>query len=228
MILGSSEFRLVDRGFKNTLVLIPGWAGDWRMFSGLNLSYNYLLPIKFSLSGFNEELLEVLKKEALGKVSLFGLSLGGFLAADFAFKNPQNVDELILVSIRKGYDREILAEVKLKLGENKDAFLYGFYRDCFSTEDKDSFDWFRKNLLDDYLKQMNLDDLFLGLDYLGSSRLTPESLSSISRVRIFHGQEDKIAPLSEAEELKSLLPHVELITLSGLGHIPILHPNFVI
>jgi pimeloyl-[acyl-carrier protein] methyl ester esterase len=39
-------------------------------------------------------------------------------------------------------------------------------------------------------------------------------------VLLIHGTEDKICPYGAAEELVSLLPNAELVTLSGCGHVP--------
>jgi len=58
MISLKSEFRFFNRGFKDTLVLIPGWATDYRIFNSLDLSYNYLLTTKLYHFNFNYALLE--------------------------------------------------------------------------------------------------------------------------------------------------------------------------
>ena len=49
MISRKSEFKLIDRGFKDTILLIPGWAADYRIFDSLDLEFNYLLPMKLRL-----------------------------------------------------------------------------------------------------------------------------------------------------------------------------------
>jgi len=112
MISQVSKFKLLDRGFNDTLVLIPGWATDYRIFSALDLDYNYLMTDKFYPFNFNAELAGFLNKERIDKVSLFGWSLGGFLAGGFALKNPDRINELILISIRKKFERAALEEIK--------------------------------------------------------------------------------------------------------------------
>lgn len=226
MISLRSEFRLLKRRSKETLVLIPGWAFDYRIFSTLDLSYNYLLPTKFYPFSFAEDLLAILNKESIEKISLLGWSLGGFLAGDFARKNPERVDELILLSIRKNYEPRALKEIETKLKKNKPAFLYKFYQECFSLQDKESFVWFRKNLLKDYIREMNLKDLISGLDYLSGASLQMESLNRLKRIRIFQGKEDRIAPLPEALKLKVNLPQVEFVCIPQAGHLPFLNPQF--
>src|SRR3989338_10238336 len=137
MISAKSKFKAVNRGFKDTIVLVPGWATDYRIFYNLDLNYNYLLPVDFSPAGFADSLSEFLDTLSIGRVSLFGWSQGGFLASDFASHNAGKINELVLAGIRKRYDCKALEEIKLKLTKNKKAFLYKFYLDCFSAADKE-------------------------------------------------------------------------------------------
>jgi pimeloyl-ACP methyl ester carboxylesterase len=227
MISVASEFKLVDRGFKDTIILIPGWATDYRIFIHLNLNYNYILPIKFYPFKFSYKLLEFLNKESIDKISLFGWSLGGFLAVEFAFKNLNRVNELILLSIRKKFPEKALEEIKLQLKKNKRAYLYKFYLECFSNNDREGLTWFKKYLLRNYIRQMNLKDLIYGLDYLSEAQISAEYLGAIKKIRIFHGEKDSITPLQEAREIKSHLSGAKFICLRGVGHIPFLGQNFI-
>jgi len=221
-----SEFKLLDRGFKDTIILIPGWASDYRIFAALDLNYNYLLPIKFSPFSFKEDLSKALNKNSIGRISLFGWSLGGFLAGDFASGSPDRVDELILLSIRIRFQRNTLKETKLKLKENAKAYLYKFYAEWFSPSDKENAPWFKKNLFSRYIRQFQPEDLLSGLDYLMHAKINPEALNSLRKIRIFHGEEDKIIPFKEALKIKSSLPNAEFVCLPQTGHAPFLNRNF--
>jgi pimeloyl-[acyl-carrier protein] methyl ester esterase len=226
MISQVSGFKLLERNFKKTILLVPGWATDYRIFSILELDYNYLLPIEFSPSDFKDRLSELLNEKSLDKISVLGWSLGAFLAAEFAAQNPSRIDELILVSVRKNFEPKTLEEAKLRLKKNKRAYLYKFYLDCFSDSDREGLRWFRNNLLQDYISKMELDDLMQGLDYLSAARLDFKSLAPIKKIRVFQGLEDKIAPVREIEETKDHLPQAELVYMSGAGHIPFLSKIF--
>ncbi len=226
MTSGTSKFKLLDRGFKDTIVLIPGWATDYRIFSGLDLSYNYLLPVNFSLSNFKRDLPEFLNKKSIDRVSLFGWSLGGFMAAEFALENPRKIDELILLGIRKKFERAALKEAEAGLRKNKRGYLYKFYHQCFSEDERQELGWFKKHLLMRYLKEMKSEDLLYGLDYLSGSRIQPESLAALKKIRLIHGLQDKIAPFKEAAAIKSCLPQAELVCMPQAGHIPFLSRDF--
>jgi pimeloyl-ACP methyl ester carboxylesterase len=221
-----SEFKFKDRGFKQTLVLVPGWATDYRIFDELKLDYNYLLTTRLYPFDFNQALSGQLDGLKLGEVSLFGFSLGGFLAAEFAASFPDKISELILLGVRKGYAPKNLEEIKCAIQKNRRAWLYKFYLNCFSGADTQGLAWFKQNLLKEYTRNLSLNELIWGLDYLAGHTLKPESLRKIEKIRIFQGSQDKIAPLEEALQIKSSLPQAEFILLANLGHLSFLNPSF--
>jgi 2-succinyl-6-hydroxy-2,4-cyclohexadiene-1-carboxylate synthase len=221
----SRTFNFIDRGFKDSTVLIPGWAADHRIFDTLKLEFNYLLPLTFSPDTFEEELLKILRENNINKVSLFGWSLGGFLASSFASRHKELVDRLILVSIRKKYKKEGLDEIRAHLHKSKKAFLYKFYSQCFFK--KENMQWFRKSLLKDYCENMNLERLLYTLDYLQSAEIQPEAVKAIKNIKIIHGEHDRVAPIEEAHEIKESLPQAEFVAVENAGHIPFLEGPFL-
>jgi len=225
MTSAPSKFKLVKRGFKDTIVLVPGWATDHRIFSTLELPYNYLLPVGLRPFRFKEDLLEFLNKRSLDKVSLFGWSSGGFLASDFAAGNPQKVDALILVSIRRKFPLSGLKAVRRYLEKNRKAYLYKFYLECFSKTEKEERSWFKNNLLESYLKENNIESLIDGLDYLVQARIVPGSLKGLKKIKIVYGRQDKIAPFKEAKELQEALG-ADFVSLPDAGHLPFLDQEF--
>ncbi len=220
------EAKLIDRGFAKTMLLLPGWATDYRIFSTLELNYNYLLAREFSPQDFSQGLSAQLDKIALKKVSLFGCSLGGFLAAEFAAQYPQRVEELFLSGVRICYSREVIEAARQKMQKDKQGFLRQFYQSCFSKHDTRSLEWFKQNLQDDYLRNFTLAELTRGLDYLQGAVIDPGKLAGIKKLKIFHGRLDRIAPFEEAARIKSCLAGAELISLPAAGHIVFLNPGF--
>ena len=226
MILTHSEFKFIDRHFKDVLLLIPGWATDYRIFSSLDLNYNYLLPVNFSCTNFAKDLSGELDKRGIEKIFILGWSLGGFLAYDFALENPERVKGLSLLSICRGFNQAILENARSGIKRNKRAFLYKFYLDGFSKSDREGVNWFRNYLLNDYLQGMESQQLLAGLDYLYRARIIPESLARIKGVRVYHGEDDLIVPLKEACQVSPFLEKGAFICLSGLGHALFLNHRF--
>ncbi|MDP2767625.1 MAG: alpha/beta hydrolase [Candidatus Methanoperedens sp.] len=221
-----SEFEFRDRGFKESLVLIPGWATDWRIFDGLDLDYNYLLPTKLYTSDFNRQLLSRMDQLKINKASVFGFSLGGFLATEFACAYPDKIAKLILAGVRKCYDLQLLENIKRQIQSDRRPWLYKFYLNCFSKADTGGREWFRKNLLKEYLDKFNSDELIQGLDYLASYPLNLEILKRIEDLSIFHGSDDLIAPVKEVLEIKADLPQAKFTLLADRGHLFFLNRDF--
>ena len=220
----SLAFKFIDKGFKDLAVLIPGWATDYRIFGTLDLEFNYLVPLNLHPDTFEKDLLEALREHNVKKLSLFGWSLGGFLASSFASRHKGLIDRLILVSVRKKYDKDELDRIKINLTKNKRGFLYKFYSQCFFK--KENMRWFRKNLLKPYSEELDLNYLTDSLDYLRGAEMNPELLKPIKKIKIIHGECDSIAPLVEALWLKERLPHAEFISLKNAGHMPFLEDGF--
>jgi pimeloyl-ACP methyl ester carboxylesterase len=222
MTQGHSTFKLLDRGFKKILVLVPGWATDYRIFSGLKLDYNYLLVSRVSPSCFMEDLSQALEERALEKVSIFGHSLGGFLAKDFALAFPKKTDELFLAGIRKRYRAEEIEGARVRVKKNRAAFLRRFYADCFSDGEEGRL-WFKEHLLKTYLDEIRLEDLLRGLDHLSRVSIEPKDFKGLKDVSIFHGVEDKIAPFQEASEIAKGVPSARFIVVPKAGHMVFLN-----
>jgi pimeloyl-ACP methyl ester carboxylesterase len=194
------------------------------MFSTLDLRFNYLLPVAFSPFTFEKNLLAALKENNIAKISLFGHSMGGFVASEFASKHTKLIDEIFLVGIRKKYTSEGLKDVRRQLKKNKKAFLYKVYMQSFYN--KDELHWFRDNLLKDYCEEFDLGYLLKTLDYLEDAELKPELLNKIKKIKIIHGELDPIAPIQEAADIKNSLPHARFIRIKEAGHIPFLRKDF--
>ena len=222
--LSLNRFDYIDRGEARTLVLIPGWASDSRIFTGLDLSYNYLAPENLSPFDFKESLMDAIEERGIKKISLFGWSLGGFLAQEFAMEYPDLIDRLILVSVRKGYKEEELSEIRKNLKRSKEGYLYKFYSQCFSSAHNLSI--FKRGLLKSYLKAFSLEELLDSLDYLGSQRIDTVFLNGLKDIKIVHGRHDRIAPIEEAIEIARIVEGAELKIVEGAGHIPFLESLF--
>lgn len=223
-----SEFKLIDRGFKDTILLIPGWATDYRIFGSLNLDFNYLLPVLFSLNGFEDALVRYLKTVLLlNKISILGWSMGGYLAADFASRHQDCVNDVTLIGMRGRYGVQDIEKVKNFVMSNKNAYVYKFYSECFSSgeEERQALSFLKSSLVKIYLKSLSVDELLRGLDYLGRAYLDSAKLKNV-QIRFIHGEDDKVVPLSQIVEIKEVFPDTELIIVKGAGHALFLRKDF--
>lgn len=220
----STVFKLTDRGKKDTIALIPGWATDYRIFHSLDLPFNYLIPVCLSPDTFENALIASLETYNLNKISILGWSMGGFLAYEFTLRHIDMVDHLILVSIRRKYQKENLREIEEALKTRKKGFLHWFFEECSVAKDEKLKSI--KSLLKEYCQEMDLDYLLQTLDYLGKVELEPKLMQGIQKLTIIHGEKDRIAPLDEVKEMMNSVPNSRFINLENAGHLPFLESDF--
>ena len=203
--------------------MLPGWGFDVRIFELLDLDFNYLLPQRIDTVRFNAALISWLKREGMKEVSLFGWSMGGFLALDFLKEYGEVVTEVFLVSMRARFPKEQVDTQKALLMEDHVFYLSQFYRNCFMGQ-KRAFKWFKENLLSSYIKIFDLHFLLRGLDYLARQALRPSVLNKYP-IRLVHGKKDRIAPFAEISEsmAEASFP---FIVFDKSGHLPFLEPHF--
>lgn len=225
MISRKSAFKFFDRGFKETLLLIPGWATDYRIFGPLDLDFNYLMPVEFSPFDFEEKLESALKEKKLGGISILGWSMGGFVASDLMSRCPGIAKEVTFVGVRRSYREDEIERTKAYLRKDKKAFLYKFYHEFFSDNEAKALSWFKGDIMKKYLSDMDLDLLLEDLDYILKARIKLGANEGV-RIKFIHGQEDRIAPIEEAMEIRGSLPRAEFISMKGVGHMPFLAADF--
>jgi pimeloyl-ACP methyl ester carboxylesterase len=170
-----------------------------------------------------EQLVGRLKTE---RVSLLGWSMGGFAVCEFASRHPELVDEVVLVGMRRKYDKGELADMRRSLGKNRAACLRRFYRRCFAKEEMARYQWFKGTLLEYYLETLGTDRLVRDLDWLGQAEIRPQALDQIEKILFVQGTDDGIAPIEEAMELVDSTPQARLITFEQTGHLPFLRDDF--
>lgn len=220
--MNTNEIKYVNRHKKRDLVLLQGWASNEKIFSTLNLNYNYIIIKNFDPFSFENKLINFLQNNGFEKVSLFGWSMGGFAAVNFAEKYEYLIDEIILCSVKKVFDKEVLSNIRALIQKNQKAFLYKFYKDCFSNYEikNGHFEWFRKNLLHEYLN-FDIDALISGLDYLSQSFLKI-SEKNLQKVKFLFGLSDKIISARDFLELKNIYKNAKFEIKKDRGHIPFL------
>ena len=141
-------FKFVNRKEKDSIVLIPGWGFDHKIFSALDLPYNYFLFCGNEFTPkFEEGLKKTLRERSIEKISLFGWSQGAFLACNFACGNPAIENEVLLISAKRRYERQGLENIKKYLQKNKKDYLYKFYKECFCEKEHGCSPWFKEKLL---------------------------------------------------------------------------------
>jgi pimeloyl-ACP methyl ester carboxylesterase len=198
MMPGMQEFSIVGGGGDPSVVLLPGWATDRRIFEGVLPGVTAVTTGPLRPEGFAARLAAFLDRAAPGPVTVVGWSLGGFLAAGFAREYPERVRRLVLVGIRRAYPEGEVAAILRSLSTVPGGCLSGFYARCFYPSQIPAYRRFRGRLQEAYLREMDVGALREGLAYLAGARLSGGTLPPCP-VAIVHGVDDVIAPIAEAE-----------------------------
>jgi pimeloyl-ACP methyl ester carboxylesterase len=208
-----------------SMVLLPGWATDGRIFDGVFPGVTSVTTGPLRPEGFSRRLAAFLDRAARGPVTVVGWSLGGFLAAEFAREYPDRVRRVVLVGIRRRYPEEDVGAVLRSLSADPGSCLSGFYSQCFYPSQIRAYRRFRAGLQAGYLREMDGDALREGLSYLAVARLSGETLPACP-VTIVHGEKDVVAPLAEAEEVAREGGNATFHPLPGAAHAAFLADGF--
>jgi len=209
-----------------TVVLLPGWATDGRVFAGLFPRATTATTGPLRPEGFSRRLVAFLDRSgARAPVTLVGWSLGGFLAAEFAREHPERVGRAILVGVRRAYPAADVEAVRVGVLRDRAACLSGFYAQCFFPTRTASFRRFRAGLQVEYLREMDETTLLSGLSYLAGARLSGDLLPRCPVVLV-HGEKDVVAPAAEAEALARESGRAAFLRIPGGSHAAFLSEGF--
>jgi len=211
--------KYIDRGYDRTLLLVPGWGFDERVFKSLSLPFNYLLYTSPDMAALEGAVLG----GGYGALDMMGWSQGGVALAGLAVKHPDLVRQLILVGVRSAYPVHGLNEIKGLLERSCATYLKCYYKACL---DKGDLPWFKQTLQTDYLAQFAPDDLMAGLDWLAQVQMEWVALQKIASFTLIHGSEDQVAPVQEARVLAAQFPQAKYCEVAGAAHAVFLHPVF--
>ena len=209
---------IADSGTVNSsgipIVFLPGWGFDERMvglyslFEGRQLIVprGFVRPVDVC-----RDLLSFLDEYSLGKVEIAGWSMGANIALDFACRNEERVASIELFSMRRKWPQGDVDDIRQGLREDLPGFMAGFYRKCFLGSKKE-YRMFVEHLQDVYLREIDVETLYSGLDYLEQFVL-PEVLEGVE-AHCIHGARDVIAPVMERPQFAG----VEETLFANGGH----------
>ncbi|WP_255314137.1 alpha/beta fold hydrolase [Bacillus sp. FJAT-26390] len=211
-----------------TILWLTGWSFPNVIFNRLHacLTEFHHISVDYSRAGTPEEMMRLIDEgvaNARGPLLIAGWSLGALLALKFA----SIADGLLLFAATakftrskeeadRGWSDAYLREMIRSLKHDRHEAETKFRQLLFAEEEGAAG-------MPGFLPPIGswtTPALIAGLQILRHEdclTLLPEISCP---VLLFHGTEDKVCPVGAAEELVSLLPDAELITLTGRGHAP--------
>mgnify|MGYP003337182778 CR=1 FL=1 len=189
------SIKFEDKGAKTTIVFIPGWGTDSSIFKKITGNWNSLYIDNEDPFEFSETLSQALSKHNIHSVILFGFSMGGFMALDYAASAPKSIKKVILTGVRQQYAEEEMKSISKMIKQNKKGFMAAFYKSCFN--EIQAYKGFKSKCLPQYLSQFSKSELVFGLHYLADTAITQTQLKKLPKITFCHGKSDNVAPINE-------------------------------
>lgn len=160
-----------------------------------------------------------------GKISIGGISMGGYWALEYFRQFPSRVSRLILMSTRAGSDSLEGQKKRLDTAERveregavflADAMVPGLLGKTTLSESPAKVEQVRKWILEAPPRA-----IALAQRSMAARRDQVDLLSSIRvKTLILAGREDALIPFAEAEKMAAGISGSRLELLDGMGHLP--------
>jgi 3-oxoadipate enol-lactonase len=229
------ELAYARRGVGKPLMLVHGFPLDhasWNEVAALlEDSFDLILP---DLRGFGEsttvdspyqmsdmaaDLAGLLDHLELEQASIAGHSMGGYVALAFAKKYPQRVSGLGLVSSQAVADAPEGKEKRYKTAQDVVDKGVGVVVEGMTT--KFSTDAGVQAFARGVMERQKPSGVIGALKAMAEREDSTSILSSFDfPVVLIHGDADALVPLERAQEIKTILPASQLVTIQGTGHLP--------
>lgn len=162
-----------------------------------------------------------LKECGVNSYYLLGQSLGGFIAQSMAYKQPDAVKKLVLVSTSLGSFNQVnILRFLINLPTLDKKALFG---DEFSN--KQLVEMLRND--QEYLNKISMKSKFVSA--MASTKFT--SIDYIEKIKqetlLIHGKQDQFLIPENSTQLASLLPNSRLLLLDKTGHLPIVEQPII-
>ncbi|MGV3764234.1 alpha/beta fold hydrolase [Parapedobacter sp.] len=199
---------------------IRGIAMDVRGHGNSTMGHGF-----FSVDVFAKDLLVFLRKMAINRAIVCGISMGGYIALRAYQIRPEAFAGLILCDTNSLADDNTAKQkrfdtIQSVLKNGKRAFSIGFVNNVFAqkalTENPDAID-----LIKSSIRRNTESSICATLLALASRTDTTDSLQSITvPTLVVRGAEDRITPREQSDILVSKIPDATYLEMPGCGHLP--------
>ena len=208
---------------KEKLLLLHGALGSKKQFSvlkeRLSASYDvYALDFeghgghvsqnKFSIQLFAENVLSYLQEKSIEEITIFGYSMGGYVALSAALQGPEKVKKVITLGTKFKWDLVSAAKETQLLNPTKIEEKVPAFAEKLKLE-HDPQDW--KEVMDKTAQMM--------IHMAEGAKMFDSDFKKITQsVSIGVGSLDHMVSYEESEHVSNLIPNAKLIQLEGVKH----------
>lgn len=166
------------------------------------------IPGKYSIDRFIENLIGFMNDHSLDKVSIFGYSMGGYVAIKAAAKYPDRISSIVTLGTKFNWTPETAAkEVKMLDAEKIEEKVPKFAERLKSLHAP--LDW--REVLRGTANMM--------IDLGNGKGLTDEEIKSVKiPVLIGIGEQDQMVSIEESRRVADILPNGKLMVFEDFQH----------
>jgi pimeloyl-ACP methyl ester carboxylesterase len=248
--IGGRRVNYVDIGQGDPLVLVHGLGGCWqnwleniprisqeRRVVALDLpgfSYSEMPADDISISGYGRCVNELSEQLDLGRISLVGNSMGGFIAAETAIVFPERVDRLALCAaagitttgIRRqpaiGFYNVLRALASFTVAQQNLLFTRPVLRHWALAFVARHPTRLKPDLAVEMARGAWGDGLLPALEATLSYDFRDRLPEIGCPTLVVWGGEDMIVPAKDADEYERLIPDCRKVVMEDTGHVPML------
>ncbi len=186
---------------------------------------------RYNLDLFCKQLIDLLDTLGLTRpVTLFGLSMGGPIAAAFTERHPERVERLVLIDPAGVHPIGLSPLLKLALVPGLGELALGLFGGGSMVKGIAS-DFFGPDLVAQFQAKYRMQMQYNGFirailstmrnGMLGSFLDVYRRLGKLGKpTLLLWGREDKTVPFAHSADLLSAIPHARLHVFENCGHIP--------
>ncbi len=222
---------------KDTLVLLHGIGASAERWSKVipffyehfrvivpdivGFGYSDKPTVEYNIPFFVKFLEEFLNSLGIKKTSITGSSFGGLVAAEFAIKNSQIVNKLVLVApagTMKSSTRRLEEYILASLYPTHDNVWRAFINMAFDPRTV------TEQTIEDFIDRMKLPNAkYAFMSTMLGIRNTPNLSSRLDKILsptiIVWGEQDEMIPVEYADDYKKI-PKSNLLVIPECGHTP--------
>ncbi len=214
----NTTFNFIDRQSEQTVMCLSGWSFPVSVFD-IPDHVNVIEVVHYNPTSFETEFCHILDALNIEKVSIYGFSLGGYVALYCLVNYFNRVEHVYFYGCRPFYPKIEIDAMLNNLLTNQIATVKYFWKNCFY--DKALYKRFFTQFGEKTLALYSLEELKNGLSYLAKQNvfnlvsLHPEIISNIT---FYHGECDEIAPFKEFSQFIKNIEGIQFQIISKKGH----------
>ena len=179
----------------------------------------------YSIAGLADQLAAIMKKHAITRGHIGGISLGGLIAQDFAARYPERVDRLVLIDTTPRYTDEMRRMWAKRAGTARskgvavmvDALLGIWFSKQAIAQNDPGVSYVRETLA-----HCNGEAYAVACEALAAADLRAALGSIRAKTLVVCGDDDIPSFLDAARQLAGSIPDARLAWISGTRHASVL------